>query len=64
MSRQIGILVAEVAFLLLLFAGVWMIAFEIPQFKIAAERRIVAGMAVALSGLLLIIAMRWGQFGQ
>jgi hypothetical protein len=55
---------AEVGFLLLLFAGVWLAAAQIPQFKFAAAtRKIVAGLALAISGLLLIVATHWGHFG-
>jgi hypothetical protein len=63
MSEKTGIVVAEVGFLLLLFAGVWLAAAQIPLFKLATERTIVAGIALALSGVLLIIATRWGHFG-
>ncbi len=64
MSEKTGIVVAEVGFLLLLFAGVWLAAAQIPLFKLATERTIVAGIASALSGVLLIIATRWGHFGK
>jgi hypothetical protein len=63
MSEKTGIVLAEVGFLLLLFAGVWLTAAQIPLFKLATERTIVAGVALALSGVLLIIATRWGDFG-
>ena len=63
MSEKTGIVLAEVGFLLLLFAGVWLAAAQIPLFKLATERTIVAGVALALSGVLLIIATRWGHFG-
>jgi hypothetical protein len=36
---------------------------EIPRLKAATSRKIVAGAALALGGLLLIIATRWGHFG-
>lgn len=62
-AHRTGIRLAEVGFLLLLFAGVWLVAAEIPQFKLATARRIVAGAALAISGLLLIVAIRWGRFG-
>ena len=63
MSKKTGTILAEVGFLLLLFAGVWLAAAQIPAFKLATERTIVASIALALSGLLLIIATRWGHFG-
>jgi hypothetical protein len=62
-ARHTGIRLAEVGFLLLLFAGVWLAAAQIPRFKFAAGRTIVAGLALAISGVLLIVATRWGHFG-
>jgi hypothetical protein len=63
LSHQTSITLAEVGFLLILFAGIWFIAAEIPRLKISAARRIVAGTALSVAGLLLIIATHWGQFG-
>ena len=40
-AHHTGIRLAEVGFLLLLFAGVWLAAAQIPQFKFAAGRTIV-----------------------
>ncbi len=57
------VIIAEVGFLLILFAGIWFVAAEIPALKASATRRIVAGVALALGGLLLIIATHWGRFG-
>jgi hypothetical protein len=54
---------AQVAFLLILIAGVWFAAAEIPLFGIAATRRFVAGVLLAIAGLLLIIATRRGGLG-
>jgi hypothetical protein len=62
-SHQTGVTLAEVGFLLILFAGVWLVAAQIPVFKIPRARTIVAGMALALAGVLLIIATHWGHFG-
>ena len=62
-AHHTGIRIAEVGFLLLLFAGVWLAAAQIPQFKFRAARTIVAGVALAIGGLLLIIATHWGRFG-
>jgi hypothetical protein len=62
-AHHTGIRLAEVGFLLLLFAGVWLAAAQIPQFKFVAARTIVAGLALAISGLLLIVAAHWGHFG-
>ena len=63
LAHQTGVRLAEVGFLLVLFAGVWLIGAQIPQFKLATTRTIVAGAALALGGLLLIIATHWGHFG-
>ena len=63
LSRHTGIRLAEVGFLLILFAGVWLVAAQLPQFKFATARTIVAGAALALAGLVLIIATHWGHFG-
>jgi len=63
LSHHTGVTLAEVGFLLILFAGVWLVAAQIRIFKFRTARTIVAGIALALAGLLLIIATRWGQFG-
>ena len=63
LAHHTGIRLAEVGFLLLLFAGVWLAATQIPLFKFAAARKIVAGLALAIGGLLLIVATHWGHFG-
>ena len=57
MDYQTGVVIAEVGFLLMLIAGVWFAASEIPLFKMARARKIVAGAALAVGGLLLIIAV-------
>jgi hypothetical protein len=55
---------AEVGFLLIVISGVWFVASEVlPSLKLAKLRRIVAGSALAVAGILLIIATHWGQFG-
>jgi hypothetical protein len=62
-AHHTGIRLAEVGFLLLVFAGVWLAAAQLPQFKFGTMRTIVAALALAPSGVLLIIATRWGHFG-
>jgi hypothetical protein len=63
LTAHTGVRLAEIAFLLILFAGVWLAAAQIPLFKLATARTIVAGLALAVGGLLLIIATHWGHFG-
>jgi len=63
MDHHTGVVIAEIGFLLMVIAGIWFVASEIPLFKIATARKIVAGAALALGGLLLIIAIHWGHFG-
>jgi hypothetical protein len=65
-AHRTGVRLAEVGFLLVLFAGVWLTAAHIPQMqprRWGTFRMIVAGVALAIGGLLLIIATRWGHFG-
>jgi hypothetical protein len=63
LSSHAGARLAEVGFLLILIAGVWLIAADIPQLRLHRARRIVAGALLAISGVLLIIATHWGHFG-
>jgi hypothetical protein len=62
LTHQTSRRIAEVGFLLILFAGVWLVAAEIPRLGISKIRMIVAGAALAVAGLLLIIATH-GGFG-
>ena len=62
-AHHTGTRIAEVGFLLLVFAGVWLTAAQIPLFKLATARTIVAGLAITISGVLLIVATHWGHFG-
>jgi nitrate reductase gamma subunit len=63
LSHHTGIRLAEVGFLLILISGVWLVAAQIPQLKLSRARMIVAGVLLAASGVLLIVATHWGQFG-
>ncbi|MGI8556946.1 MAG: hypothetical protein ACR2ND_01340 [Solirubrobacteraceae bacterium] len=63
LTHQTGRRLAEVGFLLVLFAGIWLAAAQIPRLKLGTARTIVAGIALAIGGVLLIIATRWGHFG-
>jgi len=63
LSHRTGVTLAEVGFLLILFAGIWLVAAQIPAFKIPTQRTIVAGIALTVAGLLLVVATHWGHFG-
>ena len=64
LTQQTGVRLAEFGFLLILIAGVWLVAAEIPAgSRWARFRTIVAGILLAVSGVLLIIATHWGGFG-
>jgi hypothetical protein len=63
LSAHTGGRLAEVGFLLDVFAGLWLAASQIPRFKLSAVRIVVAGLAFAVSGALLIVAVHWGHFG-
>jgi hypothetical protein len=62
-TNRTSVKLAEFGFLLIVFAGVWLVAAEIPRLRLGTARRIVAGIALALGGVLLIIATHWGRFG-
>jgi hypothetical protein len=63
LTHQTCVRLAEVGFLLIMIAGVWLVAAEIPSLQFARARTMVAGVLLAVSGLLLIIATRGGGFG-
>lgn len=63
MDHQTGIRLAEIGFLAILIAGLWIVASEIPALRLHRARMIVAGAALALAGVLLIVATHWGHFG-
>jgi hypothetical protein len=64
MARHTGIRLAEVGFLLILIAGIWLAFAEILNpAKWGKFRRIVSGVLLAVAGLLLIIATHSGHFG-
>ena len=62
-SHPTGVRLAEVGFLLILIAGVWLAASGIPRLGLTRVRTIVAGALLAIAGALLIVATRWGHFG-
>jgi hypothetical protein len=63
LTHQTGRLLAEIGFLLMLIAGIWLAVAQMPPLKLRTLRTIVAGIALAIGGLLLIVATRWGHFG-
>ncbi len=62
-SAHTGVRLAEVGFLLMVIAGVWLAASHVPQLKLAGTRTMVAGILLAVAGVLVIIAIHWGHFG-
>jgi len=65
LSHHTATRLAEVGFLLILIAGVWIAASEFlgDVARWNKFRMIVAGSALAVAGVLLIIAVHWGHFG-
>ena len=62
-SHHTSIRLAEVGFVMILFAGIWYLVSEIPPLAVLkGTRAIVLGAALALAGLLLVIATHWGKF--
>jgi hypothetical protein len=62
-THATGIKLAEVGFLLIVIAGVWLIFAELLQpEKWRTIRTVVAGAALVAAGVLLIIAIHWGHF--
>lgn len=62
-AARTGHRLAEVGFLLVLIAGIWLVAAELPRLNLRTVRTMVAGVLLAIAGLLLVIAARWGHFG-
>ena len=63
MTRHTGLRLAEVGFLLMLIAGVWLAIAEALDGKWQRFRLVVSGVLLAVAGLLLIVATHWGKFG-
>ena len=63
-TKHSGVRFAEVGFLLIVIAGVWLVASEFlePE-RWGVFRRVVAGIALATGGVLLIVATHWGHYG-
>ena len=58
LAHHTGVRLAEIGFLLILFAGVWLAAAQVPAFRFGTTRTIVAGIALALAGLQLLSVSR------
>ena len=64
MTHRASIRLAEVGFLFILIAGVWLVFAEIlDPARWRKFRRVVSGVLLAIAGVLLIIATHWGKFG-
>lgn len=64
LTRHTGERLAELGCLFIVIAGVWLALAQIPPFsRLGAARVAVAGVALAIGGVLLIIAIHWGYFG-
>jgi hypothetical protein len=64
LTRHTGARLGEIGFLLILIAGVWLVFAETlnPE-RWRTIRTTVAGVLLAVAGLLLLIATHWGKFG-
>lgn len=62
-SHQTGVKLAEVGFLLILIAGVWLVIAELLGERWREFRIVVVGLCLAAAGVLLIISVHWGSFG-
>ena len=62
MSQHTGIRLAEVGFLLVIIAGLWLASAQVPRFRSAAGT-IGPGIVLAAGGVLLVVATHWGHFG-
>jgi hypothetical protein len=62
-SHHTSVRIAEVAFLLILIAGIWLVAAELLPQRWHKLRMVVAGIAFAAAGILLLIVTHWGHFG-
>ena len=66
-THATGIKLAEVGFLLILIAGVLLVASEMSALGVAKWhqfRIFVAGGCLAAAGIVLVVATSWGGFGR
>ena len=62
-AHRTGLRLVEIAGLLLLFAGIWLAASQVPRLGTPHARIAIAGIAIAAAGVLIIVAVRWGGVG-
>ena len=62
LAHETGVRLAEVASLLILIAGVWLVIAEVSGDRFKTFRLVVAGAALAVAGLLFIIAIHSAGF--
>jgi len=61
-AHSTAVTVAEVAFLLFVIAGVWIVVAWLMQGdKWQRFRMVVAGVLISVAGILLIVAAHWGN---
>jgi hypothetical protein len=58
-----GARLAEAGFGLIFLVGIWLAATQIPKLRSATALTVIAGITLALAGLLLEVATHWGHFG-
>jgi hypothetical protein len=61
LTHRTGVRLAEIGFLLILLAGVWLVLVELLGDQLQRTKLIVAGLGLAGAGVLLIIAAHWGH---
>lgn len=62
-GRHASTRLAEISFVLVALAGLWLILAEVPTIRHRFGRTRVAGIALVLAGLLLVVAAHFGRFG-
>jgi hypothetical protein len=63
LTHRTGVRLAEVGFLLIVIAGLWLAAAQAPLLGRRVGRTLVAGLLLAAGGVLLIVATHWAGFG-
>lgn len=63
LTHRDAVRLAEVAALLVLVSGACLAVGQVRQLRASGTATIVAGVLLALAGLLLGIATHWGRFG-